>query len=68
VTNDADRSDQRVREARLIQGGEEYDRAFYERLAIRALASILIPFDLDEARLAERYATSRQLALPCGAR
>jgi DNA polymerase elongation subunit (family B) len=63
VTNDTDRTDQRVREARLIRGDEEYDRAFYERLAIRALASLLIPFGLDETRLADRYSSTRQRKL-----
>lgn len=63
VTNDADRTDQRVREARLIRGDEQYDPAFYEKLAIRAIASLLIPFGLDEERLAEHYSGGRQSIL-----
>jgi DNA polymerase-2 len=43
----------RVRELRLWKGDEQYDRAAYETLLLRSLASILLPLGYDEARLAE---------------
>lgn len=54
----------KVREARLLRGTEKYDREAYKRLVIRGIASLVLPFGLDEDRLAERYASTHQAALP----
>lgn len=49
---------ERVVEARLMRGDERYDRAYYERQVLRAVASLALPFGMDEAALAERYAAT----------
>ncbi len=67
VVTDAESRDPeaRVREKRLWKGDEEYDRAAYEALVLRGLASILLPLGYDEARLAEETTPGpRQTRLP----
>jgi DNA polymerase elongation subunit (family B) len=53
----------KVREARLIRGDEKYDAAAYAKLVVRSIASMVLPFSLDEERLAERYARTHQTRL-----
>lgn len=67
VTDAASRDPEaRVREARLLRGGEAYDAAAYEALVVRALASLLLPLGYDEARVAEALSDGpRQARLAC---
>ncbi len=64
VVDDAAREPaRRVVEWRLARGGERYDAAFYDRLVVRALSSLFLPFGFDEARVAQFYGGSLQATL-----
>lgn len=64
VTDAASRDPERkVVEARLMRGDEAYDREAYARLALRAVASLTLPFGLDEEALARRLLEGGQTTL-----
>lgn len=56
VTDAASRDPERkVVETRILRGDEAYDRDEYARAVLRAVASLTLPFGLDEEALARRF-------------
>lgn len=55
--------EQKVVEARLMRGDERYDAAAYERVLLRAIASLTLPFGLLEDELRVRFSGHAQARL-----
>lgn len=56
-------AEEKVVEARLMRGDERYDAAFYERVLLRAVASLTLPFHVYESDIHARLAGRSQLRL-----
>jgi DNA polymerase elongation subunit (family B) len=59
----AERLPQRVKEARLLRGREAYDAAFYRKLVLRSVESLVLPFGWTQERLALLYEGQEQRTL-----
>jgi hypothetical protein len=68
VDGKAPRPRERVVEARLLKGDEQYDAAHYEKLVLRAIESCVLPFGWTAPRLAQLLAGREQASLAAWAR
>lgn len=55
--------EEKVVEARLLKGDEQYDRAAYERVLLRSVASLTLPFGILEDEILERFQGKQQVVL-----